>query len=60
MTTFVPAIQADREAAADAYFVWVGKNPVIPHKMIAGECDRHSMVQAFARHRIAHSPPPLS
>lgn len=45
--------QADREAAASAYYAWIGSNPVIPRKMAAGEADDHSMVQAFARHREA-------
>lgn len=53
MTEMVGAIQRDREAAAAAYFAWIGSNPVIPRKMRAGEADSHSMVQAFARHRIA-------
>jgi len=53
--TIVPAIQADREAAASGYYAWIGSMPVIPAKMRAGEADDHSMVQAFARHRIAFS-----
>jgi len=44
---------ADREAAASGYFAWIGSNPVVPAKMRAGEADDHSIVQAFARHRIA-------
>ncbi len=52
-------IQADRDAAASAYFAWIGPNPVIPGKMRAGEIDGHSMVQAFARHREASSAPLL-
>lgn len=47
----VPATQADREAAASAYFAWISGNPVIPAKMRAGKIDDHSMIQAFARHR---------
>jgi len=43
--------QADREAAASAYFAWISGNPVIPGKMRSGEADDHTMVQAFARHR---------
>lgn len=50
-----PVIQADREAAASAYFAWISGNPVIPNKMLAGEADDHSMVQAFVRHRVIHS-----
>ncbi len=50
-----PVIQADREAAASAYFAWISGTPVIPNKMLAGEADDHSMVQAFARHRVIHS-----
>lgn len=45
-------IQIDREAAASGYYAWVGPNPVIPRKMLAGEIDDHSMIQAFARHRV--------
>lgn len=45
--------QCDREASASAYFAWISGNPVIPAKMRAGEADDHSMVQAFARHRVA-------
>lgn len=41
---------ADREAAASAYYAWIGSNPVIPRKMTAGDADGHSMVQAFALH----------
>ncbi len=48
----VTVVQADREAAASAYFAWIGGNPVMPAKMRAGQADSHSMVQAFARHRI--------
>ena len=44
--------QADREAAASAYFAWISGNPVIPEKMCSGKADDHTMVQAFARHRI--------
>jgi hypothetical protein len=46
------ATQADREAAASAYYAWIGPNPVIPRKMTAGHADGHSMVQAFAQHRV--------
>ena len=45
--------QIDREAAASGYFAWCSGNPVIPDRMKAGTADDHSMVQAFARHRIA-------
>ena len=45
--------QADREAAASAYYAWISSNPVMPARMRAGTADDHSMVQAFARHRCA-------
>ncbi len=45
--------QRDRDAAASGYFAWCSGNPVIPSKMQSGRADDHSMVQAFARHRIA-------
>lgn len=48
----IAATQGDREAAASAYYAWIGSNPVIPRKMTAGDADGHSMVQAFARHRL--------
>lgn len=51
-----PAIEvtdADREAAASGYYAWCSGNPVIPNRMIEGRVDDHSMVQAFARHRLA-------
>ena len=44
--------QADRDAAASGYFAWCSGNPVIPDRMKAGDADDHSMVQAFARHRM--------
>jgi len=44
--------QADRDAAASGYFAWCSGNPVIPDRMKAGKADNHSMVQAFARHRM--------
>ena len=44
--------QADRDAAASGYFAWCSGNPVIPDRMKAGNADDHSMVQAFARHRM--------
>lgn len=53
----VEVTQADREAAASAYFAWIGPNPVIPRKITAGDADGHSMVQAFARHRVASTRP---
>jgi hypothetical protein len=43
----------DRKAAASGYFAWCSGNETIPNKMLAGRADDHSMVQAFARHRIA-------
>lgn len=49
--------QADRQAAASAYYAWISGNPVIPRKMLAGEADDHSMVQAFARHRLSPTDP---
>lgn len=49
----VEVTQEDREAAASGYFAWCSGNPVIPDRMKAGQADDHSMVQAFARHRIA-------
>jgi len=54
----VLATQEDREAAASAYYAWIGPNPAIPRKMRDGEADGHSMVQAFARHRLAALPNP--
>ena len=53
----LPVTRADREAAASGYFAWISGNPVIPAKMRAGKIDDHSMIQAFARHRLAHSLP---
>ena len=44
--------QADRDAAASGYFAWCSGNPVIPDRMKVGDADDHSMVQAFARHRM--------
>ena len=49
----VPVTQKDREAAASGYFAWCSANPVIPERMLVGSADDHSMVRAFARHRIA-------
>ena len=49
----VEVTDADREAAASGYFAWCSGNPVIPDRMKAGTADDHSMVQDFARHRIA-------
>lgn len=49
----VEVTDADREAAASGYFAWCSGNPVIPDRMKAGTADDHSMVQAFARHRLA-------
>lgn len=53
----VGVTQADREAAASGYFAWISGNPVIPRKMRAGEVDDHSMIQAFARHRLLSTHP---
>lgn len=49
----VPVVQGAREAAASGYFAWISGNPVIPGKMLAGQADDHSMVQAFARYRLS-------
>jgi hypothetical protein len=56
MTADPIVTQGDRDAAASAYFAWIASNPVVPAKMRAGEADGHSMVQAFARHRLASLP----
>lgn len=53
MTQPITPTQADRDAAASAYFAWIAGNPVIPEKMRSGRVDDHSMVQAFARHAAA-------
>ncbi len=45
--------QADRVAAIGGYYAWCSGNPVIPNKIASGVMDDHSMVQAFARHRLA-------
>lgn len=50
---FVKATEADRQAAASGYFAWMSGNPVIPKRILSGEADDHSLVQAFARHRQA-------
>lgn len=42
--------QEDREAAASGYYAWCSGNPVIPNRILGGNADDHSMVQAFARH----------
>ena len=49
----VEVTDADREAAASGYYAWCSGNPVIPNRILGGDADDHSMVQAFARHRIA-------
>ena len=49
----VEVTQADRDAAASGYYAWIGPNPRIPEKMVDGNADDHSLVQAFARHREA-------
>jgi len=49
----VEVTQEDREAAASGYYAWCSGNPVIPNRILGGDADDHSMVQAFARHRIA-------
>lgn len=50
---FLKATEADRQAAASGYFAWMSGNPVIPKRILSGEADDHSLVQAFARHRQA-------
>lgn len=49
----VEVTQEDRDAAASGYYAWIGPNPRIPEKMVDGNADDHSIVQAFARHREA-------
>lgn len=49
----VEVTQEDREAAASGYYAWCSGNPVIPNRILGGDADEHSMVQAFTRHRIA-------
>lgn len=49
----VEVTREDREAAASGYYAWCSGNPVIPNRILGGDADDHSMVQAFARHRIA-------
>ena len=49
----VEVTQADRDAAASGYYAWCSGNPTIPNRMVEGSADDHSMIQAFARHRIA-------
>lgn len=49
----VEVTDEDREAAASGYYAWCSGNPVIPNRILGGDADDHSMVQAFARHRIA-------
>lgn len=53
MCRMLPVTKEDREAAASAYFAWISSNPVLPKKMLSGQADDNSMVQAFARHRQA-------
>lgn len=43
----------DRAAAASRYFAWCSGNETITNRMLVGQADDHSMVQAFARHRQA-------
>lgn len=49
----VEVTDTDREAAASGYYAWCSGNPVIPNRILGGDADDRSMVQAFARHRIA-------
>lgn len=49
----IEVTQADRVAAIGGYYAWCSGNPVIPNKIASGVMDDHSMVQAFARHRMA-------
>jgi hypothetical protein len=44
--------QTDRDAAASAYYAWFDGSPVIPTRMKQGQVDHHTMIQAFARHRM--------
>lgn len=53
MTEPVKVEQVDREIAASGYYAWLSGNRTIPEKMVAGAIDDHSMIQAFARHRLA-------
>lgn len=53
MTAPVVPTQRIREESASAYFAWISGNPVIPEKMRAGKIDDHSMIQRFARIRLA-------
>lgn len=48
----VEVTDADREAAASGYYAWCSGNQVIPNRILGGDADDHSMVQAFARHRV--------
>ena len=48
----IEVTQADRDAAASAYYAWFNGSPVIPTKMKQGRADDHTMIQAFARHRM--------
>lgn len=59
---YVEVTQADREAAAQyVHPIGSGAVPVhvadLAHSMRRGRQDDHSLVQAFARHRLAASPP---
>lgn len=62
MTTVTPGAvevtQVDRDAAADAVRAYRDqKNGDWQGRIRRGECDDGYMVQAFARHRIAATPP---
>jgi hypothetical protein len=67
----VPVTQADREAAAawakwliDAEDIYGGRDPFFaasfPASLYAGVFDDHDLAQAFAKHRIAHTPQPAA
>lgn len=55
----VAVTQADREAAASygRYRIYSGLGA---DGIAAGRADRDDLVQAFARHRLAHQPNPLA
>jgi hypothetical protein len=53
---YVEVTQADRDAAADNLMLSNMPSPRIEAVAVrSGEDDHHSRVQAFARHRIAHT-----
>jgi len=50
-------IQADRDAAADYALASEPNDTAFPYDVRRGYLDKAPVVQAFARHRIAHSDP---